>query len=226
MPRSRLTERRPCLDRGLVLWRNRAGRDNGRFIVFRHFLVGTVEDQLRAGVLNDRNLCSVRRKGPGDAFKVAVRMDVRLDPAGGFHVRKCLCLAVHTAREAGDKDICGDRLPGDAVSNSQGAAGPVHFHEFAGFPADPQCCLFGRGISMVLFIELGVLIGDCPGSFVFRAVICPQEREGHVGLRKFIINSIHNPACFPSLRVRSGYRICSRSRLVRVAGTGQDSPLS
>ena len=79
----------------------------------------------------------------------------------------------HTTGEAGDKDIRGDRLPGDAVSNNQGAAGPVHFHEFAGFPADPQCCLFGRGIGMVFFIELGVRIGNRPGRLAFHAVLCP-----------------------------------------------------
>ena len=115
-------------------------------------------------------------------------MDVRLDPAGGLPIGDRFRVAVHTAGEAGDKDIRGDRLPGDAVSNRQGAAGPVHFHEFAGFPADPQRCLFGRSVGMVLFIELGVLIGDRPGSLAFRAVFCPQEREGHVGLREFIIN--------------------------------------
>ena len=115
-------------------------------------------------------------------------MDVRLDPAGGLHVGDRFRIAVHTAGEAGDKDIRGDRLPGDAVSNSQGAAGPVHFHEFAGFPADPQRCLFGGSVGMVLFIELGVLIGDHTGSLAFRAVLCPQECEGHVGLREFFIN--------------------------------------
>ena len=49
-------------------------------------------------------------------------MDVRLDPAGGLHVGDRFRIAVHTAGEAGDKDIRGDRLPCDAVSNIQGAA--------------------------------------------------------------------------------------------------------
>ena len=41
---------------------------------------------------------------------------------------------------------------------------------------------------MVLFIELGVLIGDRTDNLAFRAILCSQEREGHVGLCKFIIN--------------------------------------
>ena len=122
--------------------------------MFRHLLIGTIEDQFRAGVLNDRNLCIIRRKDPGDAAKVAVCMDVRLDPAGGLHVGDRFRIAVHTAGEAGDKDIRGDRLPGNAVSNSQGAAGPVHFHEFAGFPADPQRCLFGGSVDKHRIIRL------------------------------------------------------------------------
>ena len=88
--------------------------------MFRHLLIGTIEDQFRAGVLNDRNLCIIRRKDPGDAAKVAVCMDVRLDPAGGLHVGDRFRIAVHTAGEAGAKDIRGDRFPGNAVSNSQG----------------------------------------------------------------------------------------------------------
>lgn len=147
-----------------------------------------IEDQFRAGVLNDRNLYIIRRKDPGDASKVAVRMDVRLDPAGGLYVGDCFRIAVNTAGETCDKDIRGDRLPGNAVSNSQGAAGPVHFHEFAGVPADPQRCLLGGSVGMVLFIQLGMLIRDRTSSLAFRALLCPQEREGHVGLREFIIN--------------------------------------
>ena len=86
--------------------------------MFRHLLIGTIEDQFRSDVLNDCNLCIIRRKDPEDAAKVVVRMNVRLDPAGDLHVRECLCIAVQTAGEADDKDIRGDRLPGDAVNNS------------------------------------------------------------------------------------------------------------
>ena len=61
------------------------------------------------------------------------------------------------------------------------------------------------------FIELGVLIGDRTGSLAFRAVLCPQEREGHVGLREFIINVFiirHKPP-FPvgAFRIQDLFKI-------------------
>jgi len=65
------------------------------------------------------------------------------------------------------KDVCGDRLSSHASSNSHGTASPIHFHEFAGFPVDPQRCLFRSSVGMVLFIKLNVLIDDRPGNLTF-----------------------------------------------------------
>ena len=72
--------------------------------------------------------------------------------------------------------------------NRHGIACPVHFHDFTGFPLDPERCLRGTGIGTVLVTELCVLVGKQSLRLTLGAILGPQQGHSYPRLCELIGN--------------------------------------
>ena len=64
------------------------GGDNCGAAMLRHFLVGFVQNGLRAGILDDAGLEIVRGQDSGDSTEIVVGMNMSCDPCFLLHVEE------------------------------------------------------------------------------------------------------------------------------------------
>ena len=128
--------------------------------MLRHFLVGFVQDGLRADILDDAGLEIVRGQDSGDSTEIVVGMNMSCDLCFLLHVEERFRIGVAAVRKHCYKEIGGQALAGVRVRNPSGLTGPVHLELLTGLVLQVHGRFRFVNIVGVVLVELRGLVGE------------------------------------------------------------------
>ena len=158
--------------------------------MLRHFLVGFVQDGLRAGILDDAGLEIVRGQDSGDSTEIVVGMNMSCDPCFLLHVEERFRIGVAAVRKHCYKEIGGQALAGVRVRNPSGLTGPVHLEVLTGLVLQVHGRFRFVNIVGVVLVELRGLVGELTVLAAPFTILHPQQAERDAALLHFLVDPL------------------------------------